>query len=228
MLSISGFRLDDRFINFSQIPKGVARDLGSGVTGVINGLGSALTLGTNRKINDAMNVYLCEFTTVASKVYLSVLGFINPNALGKAGAYGVEFTERGAYAVESTDVLLIFDHLDPSNLNLRNLMVRDKVVSFLDGITNSCRSSDSLIKREVFARGSIALTLLASVAARVADTAIGIIVTFLSLAFFGVSYDLNKLAFNQLQAVPGVISDIFAFTILMINPNADFKTETMQ
>lgn len=205
---VSSLRLDDRFINFSQIPGIVANDLGAGISGVINGLGAMIILGTNRKINDAMNMNLCRFGTVLSGVYLSVLGVINP-------------------AAKNSGCLLGAQNFDYSKLNNRNLVIRDKVVSYLDGLRDYYQFSPSFLKREVLNRFSIALVFAGSVAARVADMAIGIIAASLSLVSFGASSRLNKFSYNQLQSAPGVISDIFAFTVLLINPNADFNAEYM-
>lgn len=204
MYLISRLDLNDRFISFSEIPAFVALDLGNGISGVIKGLGATLMLGTNNKLNVSLNKHFSEFDRVISDLYLCVLGVINPKDLKSSKK--------------------VIDGLDNHHVlsTSKNLFFRDKFVNLINN-AGAVLDQEKFFEREVLLRSYTALMLIGSVAARVADAALGIIATFSSLVMFGTSSQLNVISFKQLQAVPGVVSDIFAFTIYMINPKADFE-----
>lgn len=194
---ISSFRLEDRFYSVASFPEEFGFRAGAGISGVIFGLGATLMLGTNKMLNHEMSRRLSEFEKVISTVYHSVLGVINPSA--------------------SADLLLV-----KNEVNSPSLTFSPTISSQLWKVTYYFLDSSNFVSRNIFGRVSIALVLVGTVAAKVADIALGIIVASVSLVFFGSFSQLNLFAFDHLQAAPSLVFDIFEATIMMINPNAQF------
>lgn len=190
---ISNFGLVERFYSVASFPEELSYRIGAGMSGVIFGLGATLTLGSNKILNQEMSRRLCEFEKVVSTVYYSVLGVINPLARD--------------------------DLLSPDDgTSLSSLTFSPIVSSHLWELSDYFLNSRNFVSKNILGRVSIALVMAGNIAAKVADTALGIIVATASLVFFGSFSQLNLFAFKHLQAVPSLVLDVYEQTIIMINP----------
>ena len=101
-------------------------------------------------------------------------------------------------------------------------MITEFVSTMLEKRANAFRDSDSIFKSHVASRLTIALLALSSIVTRVADGIIGLGAAGLSILCLGKVDELNSLAYRGLQ-VTGIISDLFVWTVMIINPWAELE-----
>jgi hypothetical protein len=93
-------------------------------------------------------------------------------------------------------------------------------ISPIEDFAKECSESENFLQRHVASRLTYALAALVSLVTKAVDGVISIPMTAISIITLGNFAFINNLAYKTLKA-PGIISDIFYFSVYVLNPQLD-------
>jgi hypothetical protein len=101
-----------------------------------------------------------------------------------------------------------------------NGYIVSSAISPIEDFAKECSKSENFLQRHVASRLTYALAALACLVTRAVDGVISIPMTAISIITLGNFALINNLAYKTLKA-PGIIMDIFYFSVYVLNPQLD-------